>query len=580
MESPSKRVKTVSPALNAQSDFVPLNADTEAAQDYGYGDVSHQHFQAPREPREWNYSRGHERGGGRGGRHVTDRPKSKHTLPGYEPWILVKTKMRRRFVHNTETKESFWFIPKDVMPGVIDFDKWEAEQREKAANAKWAEEQLEGMREQSKSTAVNKAADAEGRSRRRRSESLQREDEAAMLAELAAQAEHNEEQDVEQAVQQVQAGYNSDSSYEEVEVTDSEGEEHDPARPSNSGTHRQDAEPGEHDPREAGEEAPIEFGEDDIAWQLEAMGEDYGLDPGEYGEGADGEWDEGAEGLPVTDEDAANLFRDLLDDYRITPFTPWDKVVADESETSILNDDRYTVLPNMRARKEVFDAWAKDKAAQLKQERAAMEKQDPKIPYLAFLHEKATPKLYWPEFKRKFKREAEMNDRKLSDKDRERLYRDYINRLKLPESTRKADLLNLLRAIPLKALNRDTRLEALPQQLVSHLHYVGLPESVRDATITSHIRNLHPAPEDGDMTDEQRIEEERRREDRRRREKAMSERERQVDEARRRAGKDEVRAKRDLREEERELARAMAVSNRGLKAQLLSSSEFDRIDTD
>jgi hypothetical protein len=203
---------------------------------------------------------------------------------------------------------------------------------------------------------------------------LQREDEAAMMAELAAQAEHEEEQDVKQVVQAIQhteTGYNSDSSYEEVEVTDSEGEEDDPARASGSGTHGHDGEAGQ-DPQEGGEEAPVEFGEDDIAWQLEAMGEDYGLDPGEYGEGAEGEWDEGAEGLPFTEEDAANLFRDLLDDYRITPFTPWDKVVADESEASILNDDRYTVLPNMRTRKEVFDAWAKNKAAQIKQERAAM----------------------------------------------------------------------------------------------------------------------------------------------------------------------------------------------------------------
>jgi hypothetical protein len=223
----------------------------------------------------------------------------------------------------------------------------------------------------------------------------------------------------------------------------------------------------------------------------------------------------------------------------------------------------------MRARKEVFDAWVKDKAAQIKEERAAMEKQDPRIPYLSFLHAKATPKLYWPEFKRKFKREAELNDRKLGDKDREKLYRDHINRLKLPESTRKADLQTLLKGIPLKALNSDTRLEALPQLLLSHLHYVSLPAATRDSIIEAHIRKLAPAPEDGDMTDEQRIEEEQRRDERRRREKALAERERKVEEDRRRAEKDGARARRDLREEELELQRAMKVSNRGLKSHLL-----------
>lgn len=69
-----------------------------------------------------------------------------------------------------------------------------------------------------------------------------------------------------------------------------------------------------------------------------------------------------------------------------------------------------------------------------------MEKLDPKIPYLAFLSERVTPKLYWPEFKRKFKKESEMNDRELVDKDREKLYCDHINQLKFPESTRKAEL--------------------------------------------------------------------------------------------------------------------------------------------
>jgi hypothetical protein len=48
------------------------------------------------------------------------------------------------------------------------------------------------------------------------------------------------------------------------------------------------------------------------------------------------------------------------------------------------------------------------------------------MPYLEFLQRNATPKLYWPEFKRKYKKEPEMRDSKLSDKDREKWYRDYI----------------------------------------------------------------------------------------------------------------------------------------------------------
>ncbi|KAK4634902.1 Pre-mRNA-splicing factor dre4 [Fulvia fulva] len=583
MESPNKRQRLSSPTLATQDDFVAFGADDG---DFGTNVENAEEATAlhapsgPKVDRERPQRTGHGRPDldvRSDPRHARDRPKSKHVLPGHEPWILVRTKYRRRFVHDTQTKESLWWIPKGVMPGVVEFETWEKEQKEKNANAKWAEQQLKDMRDNSKATDVNQTADEEGRSRRRRSESLQREDEEAMMAELAAQAERYEEQDVKETVKAIdnlderklEAGLESDSEYEVVEVTDDEDEEAGAA-----GDREDQAESGQalvnHDvaaPSEAvdQQEGPVEFGEDDIAYQLAAMGEEYGLDPGEYGEDYDQEWEDGAEGLALNEEDASNLFRDLLDDYRISPYTPLDRVIADESEGSILNDDRYTVLPNMRARKEVFDAWARDKAAQIKQERAAMEKRDPRIPYLAFLHEKATPKLYWPEFKRKYKKQPEMTDRKLNDKDREKLYRDHINRLKLPESTRKADLQALLKSTPLKALNRDIRLDSLPQNLLSHLHFISLPSNTRDSIVESHIKRLPPAPGDDDMTDEQQAEEGKRREERKRREKAMADRERQVDEERRRAEKDEVRARRNLQDEERELQRAMAVPNRGLK---------------
>ena len=482
MEAPNKRLKPLPSSFDNQDNFVPIGHNESAEFQSGRRNNAANRSER-RQSNHFSESRGDQ-----------DRPKSKHALPSHEPWILVKTKLGRRFVHNTQTKESLWRFPRDVLPGVKEFDRWEQEQKEKAENAKWAEEQLKQMRDQSKATAVNDAADKEGRKRRRRSESLQREDEEAMMAELAAQAQHAEEQDAKEVVKTLEplqpqtetqgASYDSDSSYEEVEVTDSEFEDGD-----DQSRRRVEGVVPDGDSGEA-EDAPVEFGEDDIAYQLAAMGDQYGLDPGEYGEADDDEWEEGAEDLPLSEEDAVNLFRDMLEEYQISPFTPWDKVIADDTETSILNDDRYTVLTTMRARKEAWDNWVRDKAAQIKEERANMEKQDPKIPYLAFLQEKATPKLYWPEFKRKFKRDAEMNDRRLNEKDREKLYREHINRLKLPETTRKADLRSLLERVPRDALSRSTRLQSLPQQILSHLHYISLPPSVRDPIIELHIRSL------------------------------------------------------------------------------------------
>ncbi|KAK3642421.1 hypothetical protein LTR56_010774 [Elasticomyces elasticus] len=488
-----------------------------------------------------------------------DRPKSKHILPGHEPWILVKTKLGRRFVHNAQTKESLWRIPQDLKEAVYDAEEYEKEREEKEKNAKWAEEELQKMRKP-------EAVVDDGRARRRRSESLQREDEEAMMAELAVEAESKEEEGKKSMVKTLEpevgdVGYDSEGSYEYVEVTDDEGVEKPDVVEEDGG------EAGQDQPME--DAGPVEFGEDDIAYQLAAMGQDYGLDPEDYG--GDGEGDDNedwpgdedvAGGLAISAEEAANLFRDLLDDYQISPFTPWDKLISDESPSSILNDDRYTVLPTTRARKEVWDIWVRDKAAELKEARAKMEKLDPRIPYLAFLHEKATPKLYWPEFKRKYKKDAVMNDRHFADKDREKLYRDYINRLKLPESSRKADFISLLKSVPLRELNRGTSVDGLPQKVVSHLHYISLPVTVRDTLITAHIAGLPSASKEGDEEDELSAEEERKQIERRKREDALAERQRKVDAERDQREKAERFARRELREGEREVERAMAVPGR------------------
>lgn len=198
--------------------------------------------------------------------------------------------------------------------------------------------------------------------------------------------------------------------YEEVEVTDDEDEGNLAKRKKTEEDH---------------ENQPVEFNEDDIAYQLAAMGQDYGLDPGEYGEVGDAELEEGAQGLALTEEDSSALFKDMLNDYNVSPYTTWETLIE---AGHIVEDGRYTVLPNMRSRREVWGDWSRQRIQQLKEQRERESKKDPKIPYLAFLQKHATPKLYWPEFRRKYKKEPEMRDSKLQDKEREKMYRDYISR--------------------------------------------------------------------------------------------------------------------------------------------------------
>lgn len=204
---------------------------------------------------------------------------------------------------------------------------------------------------------------------------------------------------------------NDSEEYEEIEVTDDEEGENSSKRQKIG---------------DSGIDQQVEFNEDDIAYQLAAMGEDYGLDAGEYRVDQEEDLEERAEGLALTQEDANALFRDLLDDYYISPYATWEKIIE---AGHIVEDERYIVLPNMKSRREVWSAWSRDRIQLLKEHREQEEKQDPRISYFSFLQSHATPKLYWPEFRRKYKKEPALRDAKLSDKDREKAYRDYINRV-------------------------------------------------------------------------------------------------------------------------------------------------------
>ncbi|KAK4119057.1 hypothetical protein N657DRAFT_684741 [Parathielavia appendiculata] len=467
--------------------------------------------------------------GGRGGfqprprPQPVDKPRSKVAIPDCEPWVLVYTKFGRRFVYNPVKNASYWRIPEKLMPAILELDK--ARIRE---------------------MAEGKTPDQQG--------PRKIEEGAGKSASPPTEA-HQEE-----------AAHDYDSSeYEEVEVTDDEGaEDDDQDGEGGAGKRQRTEEPA------AVDDGPAEFTEADIAAQLAAMGAEY--DDIEMGErGDDGGWEEGDEGLPLSDEDARELFKDLLNDFGINPYSPWDKLME---EGKIFDDARYTVLPTTKARKEVWEEWSRAKIQQLKEQRAKEEKKDPRIPYMAFLQEKATPKLYWPEFRRKYKKEDAMKDPKLSDKDREKWYREHIHRLKLPQATLKADLKKLLESVPLSALNNQTLISHLPPQILADIRYISLDPKVRDPFVEAYIQGLGPPSETGEAGPEHEDEAARKaRDERCKREKALEERERAVAEEKRRQEKKLHFERARLRDEERELERAMHVDKRGLQSQLVGKGK-------
>jgi hypothetical protein len=267
----------------------------------------------------------------------------------------------------------------------------------------------------------------------------------------------------------------------------------------------------------------------------------------------------------LSKEDCKALFKELLEDTRISPYTPWDKILEDGV---LFDDGRYKALPNMKARNECFNEWSREKMQSLKEEKAKQQKLDPRIPYLALLDRHATPKLYWPEFRRKYKKEPEMKDGKLSDKDKEKLYRDHIKRLGMRSSDLKSDLTALLRAQPLVSLNRSTTLDTLPTAVLTDLRYISLPPSTRDTMIKTYISTLPPAPEGALLSAEEEAARANKWTERDRREKALADRERRVREEKRKQERDLAYGKGRLREEEAEIERAMKVVKDGLKGHL------------
>lgn len=428
-------------------------------------------------------------------------------------------------MYNSEKNQSFWRIPDKLKAGILELDQQRIKEKAGTAviGAKDGEEVLRGELPQ----AVSGAAERPG----------------APPRDQPVNGEHRDGDD--------------SSEYEEVEVTDDEEEDDEENAAKRQRT--EDEEP----------EAPIEFNEDDIAFQLAAMGADYDLDPGEYDDGNAENWAEGAEGLELSEEDAAALFMDLLNDNNINPYSPWDKVIESDA---ILDDTRYTALPTTKARKEVWESWSRDKIQELKARRAQEEKKDPRIPYMAFLQKHATPKLYWPEFKRKFKKEAEMKNSDLTDKEREKWYREHINRLKLPASQLKSDLLALLKAQPLSAINNTTSPDSLPSAVMADIRFISIEEKVRATMIEGYVSTLPPPPKDNGAQEESE-EDKRKREEKERRERALRDREDKVDELKRKQRRQLEFGKGRLREEEAEIERAMNVGKKGLMSHFAEAED-------
>jgi FF domain len=114
---------------------------------------------------------------------------------------------------------------------------------------------------------------------------------------------------------------------------------------------------------------PVEFNEEDIAFQLAQMQADYG---GELQEEVE------EEELPVSA--VRQIFISVLEEKDCNPFNTWENEMP-----KIVGDPRYAMVKNTKERIEIFTEWARARVALIKEERANVTKEDvtpPPFPYL------------------------------------------------------------------------------------------------------------------------------------------------------------------------------------------------------
>lgn len=191
---------------------------------------------------------------------------NRRIIPGGAPWVLVTTKLGREFIHNPQTNVSLWKAPEDIqividaMPPGNETAKEPRVKKIKIVATPGKEDIKEIAQPEPRGTKRPASTAMEAKSNGGRGSGAEGEEENQ-------EDEENEEDE--------------ESSYSNE---DEEGEEGHENKRLKTG--------GPVPPK------PVEFTEEDIAWQLEAMAEEYGLDEEDLDESGE-----------MTEEENIGLFK-------------------------------------------------------------------------------------------------------------------------------------------------------------------------------------------------------------------------------------------------------------------------------
>ncbi|WBW71916.1 splicing associated factor Dre4 [Schizosaccharomyces osmophilus] len=281
-----------------------------------------------------------------------DRPKYKKSIPGSSVWVIITTKRNRYFFHNTETHESTWLPPQELLDIVLTLRLPKRKLKSKF--------QSNAAEVSTGSGNYNNVVTKGGLD-----EHPERQHETTSLSE----DEGEEEESVE-------------------EVVETENEE------------------GEENLSENGENENIEFGEEDFLFQLQEMeGNVQGDDVLQEKEG------------PVIDhETAVQIFKQLLKDKSVDVYQTWEFTYP-----KLIDDERFRILDTGQDRRQVFEEYCKSAIAS-KPDRSSKTSS-----LLGFwnLLQSLPSTILWPEFKRKYRKSPVLSIPRYSDRDLEKLFREF-----------------------------------------------------------------------------------------------------------------------------------------------------------
>ncbi|KAF0479044.1 peptide-binding protein [Gigaspora margarita] len=247
--------------------------------------------------------------------------------------------------------------------------------------------------------------------------------------------------------------------------------------------------------------------------------------------------------VELSPEERMLMFKSLLRDMDVSPFAMWEKELP-----RIIHDPRYTLIPTLKQRKELFDEYCKERVVEVRAEKLNKAKDlTAKDEYLKLLEEETSHRSHWDSFRKRFKKDPRFKNFS-DDKEREKVFRKHIHELKEVEAERKRiqqkkaqeDFMKLLREM--REIKPDSSWRKVKRLIDDDPRYVAVQSSsLREELFREYCQKLE-AEDEEEMA---RKENERKQRERKEREEAsLKNREAQVRSERRYQNYDRNSAKR------------------------------------